>query len=72
MSFAEPDQFDSFVESSRDQTWRDAFEEIISLGTSNLDGDEPFGFADRISQPQIDWPAEADHSIRLHQPCRAR
>ena len=55
MFFAEPDQFDSFVQTSRDQNWRDAFEEIISLGTSNLDGDEPFGFADGISQPQIDW-----------------
>ena len=55
MFFAEPDQFDSFVQSSRDQNWSAAFEEIISLGTSNLDGDEPFGFADGISQPQIDW-----------------
>jgi Dyp-type peroxidase family len=55
MFFAEPDQFDSFVQNSRDQNWSNAFEEIISLGTSNLDGDEPFGFADGISQPQIDW-----------------
>ena len=55
MFLAEPDQFDSFVLSSRDQNWSEGFEEIISLGTSNLDGDEPFGFADGISQPQIDW-----------------
>jgi len=55
MFFAEPDQFASFVENAKGDIWCDAFEEVISLGTSNLDGDEPFGFADGISQPEIDW-----------------
>jgi deferrochelatase/peroxidase EfeB len=55
MFFAEPAQFDSFVESAKGDSWFDAFEELITLGTSNLDGDEPFGFADGISQPQMDW-----------------
>jgi deferrochelatase/peroxidase EfeB len=55
MFFAEPEHFDSFVQSTKDNTWSDAFEEVIWLGTSNLDGDEPFGFVDGISQPQIDW-----------------
>lgn len=55
MFFGEPEQFDQLLQRSRDQNWSEAFEEIISLGTSNLDGDEPFGFADGISQPQIDW-----------------
>jgi deferrochelatase/peroxidase EfeB len=55
MFFAEPEQFDSFVGSAKGNVWTDAFEEIVTLGTSNLDGDEPFGFADGISQPQIDW-----------------
>jgi deferrochelatase/peroxidase EfeB len=63
MFFAVQDEFDSFVQRSRDQNWREAFEEIISLGTSNLDGDEPFGFADGISQPQIDWEQQ------LKRPC---
>ncbi len=49
------DSFDSFVQSAKDRTWSEAFEEVTWLGTSNLDGDEPFGFADGISQPQIDW-----------------
>jgi deferrochelatase/peroxidase EfeB len=66
MFFAEPDQFDSFVQSSRDQNWNTAFEEITSLGTSNLDGDEPFGFADGISQPHIDWDQQ------LERPCTQR
>jgi deferrochelatase/peroxidase EfeB len=55
MFFAEPDQFDSFVHTTRGNSWVDGFEELKTLGTSNLDGDEPFGFADGISQPQIDW-----------------
>jgi Dyp-type peroxidase family len=55
MFFGESDQFDSFVQSVKGNTWNEAFEEVTSLGTSNLDGDEPFGFADGISQPQIDW-----------------
>jgi Dyp-type peroxidase family len=63
MFFAESDQFDSFIQTSRDQNWSEAFEEITSLGTSNLDGDEPFGFADGISQPQIDWEQQ------LERPC---
>jgi Dyp-type peroxidase family len=55
MFFAEPQQFDSFIERSKGNMWSDAFDEVTWLGTSNLDGDEPFGFADGISQPQIDW-----------------
>ena len=55
MFFAEHGQLDSFIQKARDQNWNEAFEEVTSLGTSNLDGVEPFGFADGISQPQIDW-----------------
>ena len=35
--------------------WKQAFEPLHWLGTADLDGIEPFGFADGISQPQIDW-----------------
>src|SRR6266700_8374823 len=63
MFFAEQDQLDSFIQRTRDQNWSEAFEEITSLGTRNLDGDEPFGFADGISQPQIDWDQQ------LERPC---
>jgi len=55
MFFAESEHFDSFVQSTKGETWGDAFKNEIWLGTSNLDGDEPFGFADGISQQQIDW-----------------
>lgn len=55
MFFGEPNQFDSFVQTTKGNSWSDAFEDVTWLGTSNLDGNEPFGFADGISQPQIDW-----------------
>jgi deferrochelatase/peroxidase EfeB len=63
MFFAEPDQFGSFVQNTKGNSWADGFEELKTLGTSNLDGDEPFGFADGISQPQIDWEQQ------LQRPC---
>jgi deferrochelatase/peroxidase EfeB len=63
MFFAEQGQLDSFIQKTRDQNWSEAFNEITWLGTSNLDGDEPFGFADGISQPQIDWEQQ------LERPC---
>jgi deferrochelatase/peroxidase EfeB len=55
MFFSGAEHFDSFVQSAEGNTWNDAFEEITWLSTNNLDGTEPFGFADGISQPQIDW-----------------
>jgi len=63
MFFAQSDQFDSFVQRAKDQNWSEAFDKITWLVTSNLDGDEPFGFADGISQPQIDWEQH------LERPC---
>jgi deferrochelatase/peroxidase EfeB len=64
MFFAEPEQFSSFVETAKGDIWSEAFEHDVTwLDTSNLDGDEPFGFADGISQPQIDWEQQ------LARPC---
>jgi deferrochelatase/peroxidase EfeB len=45
---------------SRPAPWGDAFEETRWLKTADLDGVEPFGFADGISQPQIDWERQRD------------
>jgi deferrochelatase/peroxidase EfeB len=55
MFFSEKEGFDAFVQNSRGAAWQEAFHEIDSLPTSDLDGVEPFGFADGISQPEIDW-----------------
>src|SRR5205814_6576170 len=37
MFFAEPEQFESFVQSTKGNSWPDAFEEMTWLGTSDLD-----------------------------------
>jgi deferrochelatase/peroxidase EfeB len=55
MFFARPDTFDAFVQGITDDAWDDAFSEVHWLKTENLDGVEPFGFADGISEPQLDW-----------------
>lgn len=60
MFFAEPDRLDVFIQSSKGNAWREAFEELRWLGTADLDGFEPFGFTDGISQPEIDWEQERD------------
>jgi deferrochelatase/peroxidase EfeB len=38
--------------------WEAAFETIACLDTSNMGDQEPFGFRDGISQPEVDWPGE--------------
>lgn len=55
MFFAEPGNFSAFVESVKGAGWLEGFTEILNLPTTDLDGIEPFGFADGISQPKIDW-----------------
>jgi deferrochelatase/peroxidase EfeB len=60
MFFAEPGQLAAHVQSAKGNFWDQAFEEMQWLGTEDLDGVEPFGFADGISQPQIDWQRQRD------------
>ena len=59
MFFAEPGRLTNFCRARRAR-WTDAFEEMRWLKTADLDGVEPFGFADGISQPQIDWERQRD------------
>jgi Dyp-type peroxidase family len=54
MFFAQPERLDTFKESNTGVVWNDAFE-VTWLYTADLDGIEPFGFVDGISQPKIDW-----------------
>src|SRR5262249_53342893 len=55
MFFAEKGKLAGWLQSAQGADWHDAFEEVHWLQTADLDGVEPFGFADGISQPQIDW-----------------
>jgi Dyp-type peroxidase family len=54
MLFAAAGGLDTLVRETTG-AWKAAFEPIRWLGTGDLDAHEPFGFADGISQPQIDW-----------------
>jgi deferrochelatase/peroxidase EfeB len=60
MFYAEPGRLQAFVHDSKGNAWDAAFEEQRWLGTGDLDGVEPFGFTDGISQPQIDWERRRD------------
>ena len=60
MFFAEPRGLAEFIQGSTGPDWEAAFEEMYWLKTADLDGVEPFGFADGISQPEIDWKRERD------------
>ena len=63
MFFAEPGHLQSLVQDSKGNAWNAAFEERHWLETADLDGVEPFGFADGISQPQIDWERQRDVTL---------
>ena len=55
MLFATSGKLEAWRQHVQDSAWNAAFELIDCLDTSNLDGYEPFGFKDGISQPEIDW-----------------
>jgi deferrochelatase/peroxidase EfeB len=55
MLFARPGQLEPVKQSIQNQYWNAAFSDIRCLSTSNMNGREPFGFIDGISQPEVDW-----------------
>jgi Dyp-type peroxidase family len=55
MFFGEPGPFEPFVQTSKGPSWNDAFDTLACLDASDFGGVEAFGFADGISQPEIDW-----------------
>ena len=60
MFFAEPGGLRPSCKAPPETAWDEAFEELRWLDTSDLGSIEPFGFADGISQPQIDWEQQRD------------
>jgi len=55
MLYAQEGQLEGWKQTIQGSNWNSAFDVITCLVTSNLDNVEPFGFADGISQPALDW-----------------
>ena len=66
------DTMDGFVARSTGAAFDDAFDVQKILDTANLDGVEPFGFADGLSQPAIDWNQESDPNTRVSSTAMSR
>jgi Dyp-type peroxidase family len=62
MLFAEPGRLDALRQATAGDAWKAGFDLLRWLETADLGGVEPFGFADGISQPQIDWSEQRDVS----------
>jgi Dyp-type peroxidase family len=61
MFFAKPGRLGGFMNDVIASGWSEAFDASLpQLETGDLDGREPFGFADGISQPEIDWDQTHD------------
>ena len=74
MFFAEPDQLDSFIQrSAAIRTGVKHSRRSFHLARAISTAVEPFGFADGISQPQIDWEQQLERpctQLGLYQRCR--
>ena len=62
MIYATPDQFEEWKNHLQSELGQSGFTLLQCLPTSNMDGVEPFGFADGISSPVIDWERKRDPS----------
>jgi len=62
MAYAQPGNLKSWLDTIKTAQWDAAFEVLETLSTSDLHNVEPFGFADGISQPTLDW--ERQRSVR--------
>lgn len=56
--YAQPGHLHAWSEQLQDEHWHAAFDMLACLPTTNLDGIEPFGFTDGVSQPTLDWSRE--------------
>ena len=59
MLYALPDRLEAWRREIMGPLWDQAFAPVALLDTAPLDGYEPFGFADGLSQPAIDWDRTA-------------
>ena len=58
MLYAKPGRLRSWTQTIQTADWGAAFDVVHRLDTSDLEGKEPFGFNDGISQPTPDWKRE--------------
>lgn len=58
------DTLDDVVARSTGPAFAAAFDVTQHLDTADLDGVEPFGFADGLSQPEVDWDQKTDPDSR--------
>jgi deferrochelatase/peroxidase EfeB len=65
MLFATAEAWPATDAATMDAAWHAAFETIARLQTADLDRNEPFGFADGLSQPEVDW--EQSRAIRAEE-----
>jgi deferrochelatase/peroxidase EfeB len=60
MLFALKDQLAAWERKIAGRGWAQAFTVILRLPTNDIGDIEPFGFADGVSQPKIDWTGELE------------
>lgn len=58
MLYAQPGKLAGWMNTLLTPLWEEAFSILKELTTSDLDGVEPFGFRDGLSQPELDWKRE--------------
>lgn len=65
MLYAKEGGLKAWTEAIKGTQWDAAFQLLDCLPTSNLDGIEPFGFTDGISQPSLDWECSRETGDEL-------
>ncbi len=55
MAYAQPGHLHDWIAVVKGAEWDVAVHSIACLETTDLGGFEPFGFADGVSQPELDW-----------------
>ena len=60
MLYTKPGRLEGWKQTVKGRLWDAAFQVLDCLPTSDLGGVEPFGFADGISQPSLDWNREQE------------
>lgn len=58
MLFADSGRLAAWESEAKGASWASAFAEVHRLDTNDIGDIEPFGYADGVSQPEIDWRRE--------------